>query len=110
MSQHYFNTSTPDGQPVTVLLGWDRPLGQYFLVVELEQDVEDANDEYLYSNLDDPQAWRQPLEYFERKLEQLGIHVPASMFQEAYCDQEFNVGNRQVWHRADGIFEEQSDG
>lgn len=107
MSQHYFNTSTPDGRPVTVLLGWDRPLGQYFLVVELEQDGEEVNDEYLYSNLDDPQAWRQPLEYYREKLEQLGIQVPASMLQEAYWDQEFNVGNRQVWHRADGTFEGQ---
>jgi hypothetical protein len=94
VSQHYFSTSTPDGQPVTVLLGWDRPLGQYFLVVELEQDGEEANDEYLYSNLDDPQAWRQPLEYYQGKLVQLGMQVPATMFQEVCCDQEFNVGNR----------------
>ena len=33
MSQHYFSTKH-HGEAITVLLGWDRPLGHYFMVVE----------------------------------------------------------------------------
>lgn len=103
MSQHYFNTLTQDGEPVSVLMGWDRPLGHFFLVVEKDTD----DDEYLYSNLDDPQAlFNRPLSYYREKLAILGIDVPDSMFVEIERDKAMNTGNRYVWHRPDGTFEE----
>jgi hypothetical protein len=33
MSQHLYRT-TREGQPISVLLGWDRPIGHYFMVIE----------------------------------------------------------------------------
>lgn len=48
MSQHVFST-TLAGCPVTVMVGWDRPLGYVFMVVELDPlEGEDPDD------LDDP--------------------------------------------------------
>ncbi len=106
MSQHYFHTKTPDHEPITVLLGWDRPLGHFFMVIESRS--ESAEDECLYSNLNDPQALlKAPLSYFREKLDAMGIKVPESMFSETLRDQAENVGNRMVMHYPDDTFKEQ---
>ena len=42
MSRHYFETTYKD-HPVTVLLGWDRALGHYFLVIEKQVDFVDPD-------------------------------------------------------------------
>jgi len=49
MSQHYFET-TYANRPVTVTLGWDRPLGHFFMFIEKNDAAEDEV-EILYSNL-----------------------------------------------------------
>lgn len=41
MSQHYFYTQH-NGMKTVVLMGWDRPLQGFFLVVQKEDDKEDA--------------------------------------------------------------------
>lgn len=114
MSQHYFAT-TYQVRPITVLMGWDRPLGCFFLVIEFngdDQSVEsgcaDEEDGLLYSNLNDRDAWRKPLSYYRDKLAQFGISVPESMFSESLRDEAFDVGNRHVWHEADGTFSEEA--
>lgn len=96
MSQHIFKT-TRAGEPISVLLGWDRPLEYFFLVVE-QLSVENNDEIYLYSNLDDPGAIDCSLDYFRQKLSELGISVPDSMFIEAESDRKHNVGNRLVEH------------
>lgn len=114
MSQHYFNT-THEGQPVQVLLGWDRPLGNFFLVIEKlsegqtaeeESDDEDEDDGYLYSNLNDENSFGHDLDYYKAKLKELGITVPETMFEQILTDQACNVGNRHVLYEADGTFSE----
>ncbi len=93
MSQHRFKTSYK-AQPVEILMGWDRPLQGFFLVI---QDLSDEN-EPIYSNLDDenlePDGLSRDLGYFQNKLKQLGIFVPAQMWDEIKSDQLDNVGNR----------------
>lgn len=108
MSQHYFQTESR-GRSVTVLMGWDRPTSQFFLVVEGGQQdqsagADDDDEEYLYSNLWDTDARDQDLGYFLEKLKDLGIEVPASMSDEIRKDQAANVGNRRVIHEKDGTF------
>ncbi len=112
MSQHYF-TTTHHGRPITVILGWDRPLSHFFLVVEYNDSEADSQDDeteqdegILYSNLNDPNAWGKPLAYYRDKLTELGLAVPESMFTETLLDETFCVGNRNVLHYADGTFEE----
>lgn len=97
MSQHIYNT-TRKGSKVQVLMGWDRPLGGFFLVVE---DLQTDDDCYLYSNLEDPtlvycNGLPRNIAYFQVKLVELGLHVPDQMIQEIINDQKNNVGNRVV--------------
>lgn len=103
MSQHIYNT-TRKGIKVQVLMGWDRPLGGFFLVVEDKQALDDC---YLYSNLDDPtlipcMGLPRNIAYFQVKLVELGLHVPDQMIQEILNDQKNNVGNRVVYYDAEG--------
>ena len=99
MSQHTFKT-TRDGEPICVLMGWDRPLAYFFLVVERLAMTDDEN-AYLYLYLDDPGAIDCSLDYYRKKLSELGISVPESMFVEAENDRQHNVGNRVVEHNLD---------
>ena len=101
MSQHYFETQH-EGKPVTVVMGWDRPLQGFFMVIEKASDTED---EYLYSNLDDealfPFMGLPPtLEHFLATLKTFGLSVPPTMIEEIQADAYNNVGNRIKDHSA----------
>jgi hypothetical protein len=96
MSQH-FCTTTMGSKAVEVLMGWDRPLQGFFMVIhDLEAPVED--DGLIYSNLDEPDSHPQVLDPFTEKLEELGIQVPAAMIEEVKDDQMWNVGNKMRRH------------
>lgn len=109
MSQHYFRT-TYENRPVTVVVGYDRPLRGFFCFVErADGAATDDTDEFVYSNLDDPKlaasmGFSKSVDYFKRRLADLGLVVPASMFIESERDRLGNVGNRQAWHEANGAF------
>lgn len=106
MSQHRFLTKTSAGADVSVLMGWDRMLRQYFLVVErLEsRDVAVDDDGLLYSDINDRAAFRQDLGYFLLRLQQFGITVPGAMLQQVTLDRTMNAGNRFVTYEANGSF------
>jgi hypothetical protein len=96
MSQH-FCTTTMGSKTVEVLMGWDRPLQGFFMVIhDLEAPVED--DGLIFSNLDEPVSHPQVLDPFTDKLEELGIRVPAAMIEEVKDDQMWNVGNKMRRH------------
>lgn len=102
MSQHHYRTTTPDGTPVEILAGWDRPLQGFFLVVEDERE-----DEYVYSNLDDPAlascgGLPARLEYFQAKLAGLGLALPQAVWDEIRGDARANRGNRDVEYDGGG--------
>lgn len=115
MSQHQVDAVTKDGQSVTVTVGWDRPLGGYFAMVEKKaveiehEDVavdvadedEDEESPYVYCNLDDPElaesyGMTKDLDYFVGVLERLGIAVPAQMLEALRQDGQVNRGNLHV--------------
>src|SRR3546814_6284363 len=52
MSRHYFNTFHK-GSPISVILGWDRPMNYFFLVIEEQNNSADnpMTLDLLYSNL-----------------------------------------------------------
>lgn len=115
MSQHVYRT-THEGQPIAVLLGWDRPIGHYFMVIEWQGQrftdapwaiaMDDATDNLLYSNLDEPNPFELSLAYFKVKLDELGIRVPEPMFEQVERDRFYRAGNRHVTYQADGSFRE----
>lgn len=109
MSQHYFSTSLA-GRPVTVLLGWDRPLGHLFMVVELDPldgevpcEPEDAG-LCLYSYLQERDAFTKDQDHYKRKLVELGIQVPEAMWAQVDLDRRMDIGNRWARYAADGTF------
>ncbi len=110
MSNHYFST-VHKGYPITVNIGWDRPMGYFFMVIlkplellDTAQAVEDGD--YLYSNLHESNPFGKHLDYYRVVLGHFGIAVPESMFTETLQDSFNNVGNRVVTHQADGTFTE----
>lgn len=97
MSQHFL-MSTHEGAPIRIIMGWDRPLQGYFMVIEYL----DRDEEYLYSNLDDVSlGWGSispSIDYFVQKLAALGLAVPAEMIADIVQDGVMNVGNRCVYY------------
>jgi len=105
MSQHHFATML-QGRPVEVLMGWDRPLQGFFMLVS-RGDAGDDEDEYLYCNLDDHALVRcgglpAAMDHFVVQLRKLGIEVPPAMLAEVERDAVVNAGNRFVVYGADG--------
>jgi hypothetical protein len=103
MSQHRLRTLR-NGEPVEVLLGWDRRLRCFFMVVETCAQQEGGDDEHLYDNLHEADPFTKDLPYFRAKLAELGIAAPESLFVEVQRDAEHNAGNRRVEHQPDGSF------
>ena len=96
MSRHVFRLSGTDEKPITVTLGYDRPLNYVFCTVVREAE-EDAP---IYTNLDDGDAglYQQDVNYFRPVLLGLGIELPEQMFLEVEADQLMRIGNRDVDH------------
>lgn len=97
MSQHFYNTNH-NGKPISVLMGWDKPLQGFFMVIE---DKTSKGDDFIYSNLEDPSLAQvgglaQTIEPFVNKLNELGIAVPIEMLECVEMDGIFNVGNKQA--------------
>lgn len=115
MSQHYFDTQYKE-RGVQVVLGYDRPLGHFFLTIMYTEPPGDAggadhcsdedDDTIVYSNLEDADAgFDQDLDYYRAKLTSLGITAPESMYRETQQDAIDHVGNRFVRHHVDGRLE-----
>ncbi|VFR53410.1 hypothetical protein BRI6_4753 [plant metagenome] len=110
MSQHYFET-VHRGFPVTVILGWDRPMRYFFLVIRKPPELIDStmkieDEDFLYSNLHEEDPFGHGLNYYRAVLRHFHIDVPDSMFTKVQGDFAGNVGNRVVKHEADGSFTE----
>ncbi len=107
MSRHYFG-AFHKGSPITVVLGWDRPMDYFFLVIE--EETNSANNpmafDLLYSNLQESDPFNHDLDYYREVLHNFQIGVPESMFIEVERDRERNTGNRVITHQTDGSYTE----
>src|SRR3546814_13098438 len=97
MSRHYFNTFHK-GSPISVILGWDRPMNYFFLVIEEQNNSADnpMTLDLLYSNLQESDPSNHDLDYYRAVLRHFQIDVPESMFIEVERDRERNTGNRHI--------------
>jgi hypothetical protein len=94
MSQHHLSVQH-EGVNTHILMGWDRPLQGYFLVIEKDTD----EDEPFWSNLihaDEPHP--KSIEPFLKVLQDLNINIPDSMIEALEEDGRTNAGNREVMH------------
>jgi hypothetical protein len=94
VSQHYFYTQHR-GHPVAVVMGWDRPTGRFFLMVERPEPLPDHED-YVFFSEGEPS-----LQDLRASLDVLGIPVPADMFIEVERDCIHGVGSRVVVYDCD---------
>lgn len=101
MSRHYFDCHCK-GQPVQVVIGYDRALREFFLQIVSRHSAEGSDDSsYLYASIADP-AFCGDLEACREVLEGFGIVPPESVLQAVRADAEGNVGNLVIRHFADG--------
>src|SRR3546814_17311129 len=77
MSRHYFNTFHK-GSPISVILGWDRPMNYFFLVIEEQNNSADnpMTLDLLYSNLQENDPFNHDLDYYRAGLRHFQIEVP----------------------------------
>jgi len=109
MTQHYYPTEH-QGKPATIMMGWDRPLQGFFMVIEDGQN----RGKYIYSNLDDPELIQfgglpPCLDPFLAKLEALGLSVPDVMLDAIELDAALNEGNRRGEYNRDGSVKPQEN-
>ena len=100
MSRHHLRTAVA-GVPTLIVMGYDRPLNEYFLQLWVDGPGPDA-DEPTYSSLDEPAADWRDIGTVVRKLGELGVQVPRSMIDAVVADAAVRAGNRIVEHTPDG--------
>ena len=106
MSRHHLCTTRGAG-PVLVVMGYDRPLNEFFL--QLWDDGPEAEaDEPAYSSLDEPAADWRDIATVVRRLKELDVAVPRSMIDAVVADGVQRAGNRIVEHAPDGCATELS--
>lgn len=123
MSKHHFPAQTSSGRAVEVVIGYDRPLHGFFLVVcaaELETaamaDAIDSGDDeafqeaVVYFNLDDVDLYdlgglTLDLGSFKGKLDRFGISLPASIETELHEDLRLRIGNKERFYDAGGVLQ-----
>lgn len=95
MSRHTCNTQH-EGRDAQVILGYDRPLGGFYMQVWV-----DGGGGPLYASLADMDlvgGHAPDLDVFVKKLEEMGIAVPQTMIDEVRRDAEHGAGNRVRQH------------
>jgi hypothetical protein len=91
MSQHILKTEH-EGKPVQLIIGWDRPLRQFFY--SLQDLSPGAEDPVLGTSMMLNQSELHSLDPIIEDLKELGITPPAKMLEEVQADAANNVGNR----------------
>ena len=93
MSQHILKTKDAEGKPITVVMGYDRPLDYVFCLVQSQDDL-------LYSSLTDENAGitQQDVEYYRPILATAGVNVPETMFKAVKEDQRIRAEGNKVAH------------
>lgn len=88
MSQRKFTHQNKE-----VLVGWDRPLQYFFLLVEqTDAPDDDPNDGYLFNNLKRKNPG-MTLDEIGTELANLGIPHPPTLFTDLAADRQTDNGN-----------------
>ena len=100
MSQHCFYTAH-EKEEIQIVMGWDRPLQGYFMVIQKDFD----GDIPFWSNLDHEPSHPNNLDAFLSVLDKLNIKIPLQMIDEILEDGKNNMGNKVILHSIeDGIY------
>lgn len=99
MSRHV-TSAMHQGQPVTVVAGYDRPLSELYVYVvrETPDAPAGAKEQFIFNSLYEPRLDWTEIDTLIGALDRLGIAVPERMLAEIYFDQCLDVGNRYMAH------------
>jgi hypothetical protein len=100
MSRHHLRT-VRGTSPLLVVMGYDRPLNEFFLQL-WDDGLEAEADEPAYSSLDEPEADWRDIATVVRRLAELAVPVPRSMIDAVVADSVRRAGNRIVEHTLEG--------
>lgn len=93
MSQHYVSTQF-NGEDITVLVGWDRPLQSFYLsVYKTGIETDECGDEY---SVDQPlceESMSRDIDVIKNKLVRMKIDMPDQLFHVVKNDMKLNRGN-----------------
>ena len=87
-----------EGEPVTVLGGWDRRTQETFMMIEDEQG--DA----IYHSCFGKHNGEVDIEFFKSKFTQMKVSVPTSFFDQIEIDQQKNAGSRIFLYEQSGAY------
>lgn len=89
MSRHSIR-ATIAGKEATIVIGWDRPLEYYHMVIELDG-------EYIWSNLNlvEGTSFTNP-DFYHAVLEGFGVVLPTALRDELECDRLESPGANKV--------------
>ena len=99
MSQRYFKNERYE-----VLVGWDRPLQYFFMVIQDETVPEDNDDSMVYSNQNDPEGPGLSFDRIHAVLHQFQITPPLTLWRDLQKDKQDDVGNLVVRYRFEPTF------
>lgn len=97
MSQHFFKT-TYQNEPITIVMGWDRPLQGFFMFIEKPECKYDE-ERYLFCNLNEEDSHPKSLKGFLGVLRSFQLTLPEEMINEVVEDKMINCGNKRVEHQ-----------
>ncbi|SED29021.1 hypothetical protein SAMN05216178_6637 [Pseudomonas saponiphila] len=101
MTQRFIKLDHPAiGRKVSVMVGYDRPLSYFFMIIE---DEESPDDDLVYSNLEDPKAgFPKTLDRYREVLAGMGMTIPETVWAAVLEDQKNNAGNLVAWYDSTG--------
>jgi len=93
MSRHRFQATSSEFGPVTVWMGYDRPLDGFFFTV-----FDRSEDKCLYDNLRYSEPHPKSLDKWIAKAKEFGIALPAGLLEELQSERDNKIGNKvKTW-------------
>jgi hypothetical protein len=92
MSRHTFNTKLGE-KPVRLVMGWDRPLQNFFYHVH-DLSAGPSDEDILGTSWTMSPSEQRDFPLMLEKVKELGITPPQKMVDEVKADKVNNVGNR----------------
>lgn len=93
MGQHILKTTCNlSDKPITVLMGYEHPMGGYFMVIEYDyqEDEDEFSHEFIFSNLDEKVSYPDNIDGYLIKLGELGIDIPDVMLANVIEDKRIH--------------------
>ena len=106
MSRHIFEQRI-EGKPYQIIIGWDRPVQQYFGMILEWMELE--NGESGYCSLEPCwstlylEGFRGDLETIFREIQSWGMKIPEGLLSGLVSDREGDIGNRVTYYGKEKI-------